>query len=108
MKTVVLESLLTYGIAVIDGVSLRIISASNVILRNLKVQKVLYGAGDAIGLDKATNVWLDHLDLSGDLAAPKYDYDGLLDITHASDWITVSNTYFHEFVRHTLIHRPLA
>jgi len=25
-------------------------------------------------------------------------YDGLLDITHAADWVTVSNTYFHDHV----------
>lgn len=76
-------------------------NASNVILRNLKIERVLYEAGDAISLNAATNVWIDHVDLSGDLTADKYDYDGLLDITHASDWITVSNSYFHDYVSHT-------
>lgn len=54
--------------------------------------------GDAVGLDQATNVWIDHLDLSGDLSAGKDDLDGLLDITHAADYVTVSNTYFHDHV----------
>lgn len=71
-------------------------NASNVILRNLKIQRVSFESGDAISLNLATNVWVDHVDLSGDLAADKDSYDGLLDITHASDWITASNSYFHE------------
>lgn len=82
------------------GVALRVKGASNVILRNLKIENVLYDAGDAIGLDSATNVWIDHVDLSGDLASDKINYDGLLDITHGSDWITVSNSYIHNHVSH--------
>ena len=71
---------------------------NNVILRNLKISGVDADNGDAIGLDNAVNVWVDHCDLSGDLNAGKDDLDGLLDITHASDWVTVSNTYFHNHV----------
>ncbi|KAI9148228.1 putative pectate lyase B [Paramyrothecium foliicola] len=89
--------------SVIRGISLEIKRASNVILRNLKIERVLYEAGDAISLNVATNVWIDHVDASGDLTAPKEDYDGLLDITHASDWITVSNSYFHNHWKATLI-----
>jgi pectate lyase len=70
----------------------------NVILRNLKIAKVDASNGDAIGIDESTNVWVDHCDLSGDLSAGKDDLDGLLDISHAADWITVSNTYFHDHV----------
>lgn len=54
--------------------------------------------GDAVGIDESLNVWIDHLDLSGDLSAGKDDLDGLLDITHAADWVTVSNVYFHDHV----------
>lgn len=68
------------------------------ILRNLRISRVDASNGDAIGLDKALNVWVDHCDLSGDLNVDKDEYDGLLDITHASDWITVTNTYFHDHV----------
>ena len=39
---------------------------SNVIIRNVKVSKVLASAGDAIGIQSASQVWLDHLDLSSD------------------------------------------
>lgn len=37
------------------------------ILRNLKISKVLADTGDAIGLQVATQVWVDHVDLSSDL-----------------------------------------
>ncbi|KAK2797314.1 hypothetical protein FQN51_008580 [Onygenales sp. PD_10] len=90
-------------VTVIEGIGLEIKSASNVILRNLKIERVLYDAGDAISLNVATNVWIDHVDASGDLTANKDDYDGLLDITHASDWITVSNSYFHNHWKASLI-----
>ena len=36
------------------------------ILRNLKISKVLADAGDAIGIQAASNVWVDHCDLSSD------------------------------------------
>lgn len=67
-------------------------------MRNLKIGQVLADNGDAIGIDESTNVWVDHCDLSGDLSAGKDDLDGLLDITHAAEWVTVSNTYLHDHV----------
>lgn len=42
------------------------LSVSNVIIRNIKISKVLASAGDAIGVQSASQVWLDHLDLSSD------------------------------------------
>jgi len=42
------------------------------------VSKVLAEAGDAIGIQEANNVWVDHLDLSSDLDHDKDYYDGLL------------------------------
>jgi pectate lyase len=79
-------------------VGLYVRRVSNVILRNLKIGQVDADNGDAIGIDASSNVWVDHCDLSGDLSAGKDDLDGLLDITHGSEWVTVSNTYFHDHV----------
>ncbi|KAH6988967.1 family 1 polysaccharide lyase [Ilyonectria sp. MPI-CAGE-AT-0026] len=87
----------------ITGVGFYVRRQSNVILRNLKIAKVLAENGDAIGIDESTNVWVDHCDLSGDLSAGKDDLDGLLDISHAADWVTVSNTYFHDHWKGSLI-----
>ena len=52
--------------AVMTGVGLRIKRVSNVIVRNIAVAKVLADNGDAIGIDQSTNVWIDHVDVSGD------------------------------------------
>ncbi|CEL08187.1 Putative Pectate lyase A (Fragment) [Aspergillus calidoustus] len=87
----------------ITGVGFYVRRVSNVILRNLKIGQVDADNGDAIGIDASSNVWVDHCDLSGDLSAGKDDLDGLLDITHGSEWVTVSNTYFHDHWKGSLI-----
>ncbi|KAI1213670.1 polysaccharide lyase family 1 protein [Annulohypoxylon truncatum] len=87
----------------LTGVGLYIRRTSNVIVRNMKIAKVPAENGDAIGIDASSNVWVDHCDLSGDLNSGKDDYDGLVDISHGSEWITVSNTYFHDHWKASLI-----
>jgi len=89
--------------AALQGVGLQVLKNKNVIIRNLKISKVLATAGDAIGLEMAKNVWIDHVDLSSDLDHGKDYYDGLLDITHACDWITVSYSHFHDHYKSSLI-----
>lgn len=59
--------------------------------------------GDAIAINHATNIWVDHLDLSSDRDHDKDFYDGLLDITHAGDYVTVSNTVFHDHWKCSLV-----
>ncbi|KAL3481242.1 putative pectate lyase B [Aspergillus californicus] len=87
----------------LTGIGFYIRRVNNVIMRNLKIGMVDADNGDAIGIDESTNVWIDHCDLSGDLSAGKDDLDGLLDITHAAEWVTVSNTYFHDHWKGSLI-----
>ncbi|TLS26873.1 hypothetical protein PpBr36_04794 [Pyricularia pennisetigena] len=87
----------------LTGVGLYIRRANNVIVRNMKISGVKASNGDAIGIDASTNVWVDHCDLKGDLNAGKDDLDGLLDISHGADFITVSHVYFHEAWKASLI-----
>lgn len=82
----------------LTGVGLYINKVSNVIVRNMKIAKVSADDGDCIGIQASKNVWVDHVDVSGDLNAGKDDYDGLIDITHACEWVTVSNSYIHDHV----------
>ncbi|KAB8290762.1 hypothetical protein EYC80_008399 [Monilinia laxa] len=89
--------------ATLVGVGLYINKSANVIVRNIVSQKVLAGNGDAIGVQASTNVWIDHVDVSSDLSHGKDYYDGLIDITHASDWVTVSNSYLHDHYKVSLI-----
>ncbi|KAJ0119743.1 pectate lyase a [Diaporthe amygdali] len=87
----------------LTGVGLRVKKASNVIIRNVKISKVLADNGDAVTVQASNNVWLDHLDLSSDRDHDKDYYDGLLDVTHGSDYITISNTYLHDHWKASLV-----
>ncbi|KAG9219643.1 hypothetical protein CCMSSC00406_0006035 [Pleurotus cornucopiae] len=89
--------------AVLNGVGLRVINVNNVIIRNIKISKVLASAGDAIGIQAAHQVWIDHLDLSSDRDHDKDFYDGLLDITHGATGVTVTNTKLHDHWKASLV-----
>lgn len=97
-------SILIYPGLELTGFGL-LIKKKNVIVRNLSISKVLADNGDAIGLQTgaATNIWIDHVDLSSDMDHDKDYYDGLLDITHAADYVTVSNTKFHDHFKTSLV-----
>jgi len=83
---------------------LRIKDAHNVIVRNVTIAKApnVNGA-DAITIQSASNVWIDHCDLSSDLTSPKGTYDGLVDTVHGSKNVTVSWTYFHDHYAVSLV-----
>ncbi|KAG9101714.1 hypothetical protein FS749_004181 [Ceratobasidium sp. UAMH 11750] len=85
------------------GVGLRVIDVSNVIIRNLKIIKVLADAGDAIGIQSANRVWVDSVELYSDRDHDKDYYDGLLDITHGSYGISVTNSYLHDHWKASLV-----
>jgi pectate lyase len=89
----------------LTGCGLRIKGVSNVIIRNLVIAKVPAGVGngDAIHIEKATRIWIDHNDLSSDTSHGTDFYDGLLDITHAGDFITVSWNKMHDHIKCSLL-----
>ncbi|XPT04684.1 Pectate lyase [Ascochyta lentis] len=89
--------------ASLTGVGLFIDNSKNVIVQNLKISKVLATNGDAIGIQASTNVWVDHVDVSSDIDHGKDYYDGLIDVTHASEWVTVSNSYIHDHYKASLV-----
>ncbi len=89
----------------LTGCGLKIKGVNNVIVRNLKIAKVLAGNGngDAIHVEKSTHIWIDHNDLSSDTTHGTDYYDGLIDITHAADYITVSWNYEHDHIKCNLL-----
>ncbi|KAF2855636.1 polysaccharide lyase family 1 protein, partial [Plenodomus tracheiphilus IPT5] len=87
----------------LTGIGLTILGQKNVIVRNMKISKVLAAYGDGITIQLSTNVWVDHCDLSGDDTVGKDTYDGLVDLSHAADWVTISNTYLHNHSKGTLV-----
>ncbi|KFA62901.1 hypothetical protein S40285_02239 [Stachybotrys chlorohalonatus IBT 40285] len=87
----------------LTGIGLTVLGQRNVILRNLKISKVLADYGDAITIQLSTNVWVDHCDLAGDREVGKDTYDGLVDLSHAADFVTISHTYFHDHSKGSLV-----
>lgn len=85
------------------GAGFLVKGAKNVIIQNMGFSKVYQDGGDAIAVQKSENVWIDHCDLSSDLSHGKDYYDGLADFSHAADYITVSNTYFHDHYKASLV-----
>ena len=89
----------------LTGIGLKLKGVSNVIVQNLKISKVLAssGNGDAIHVESSNHLFIDHNDLSSDTSHGTDYYDGLLDITHAGDYITVSYNYIHDHIKCSLI-----
>ncbi|WP_069805275.1 pectate lyase family protein [Thermogemmatispora onikobensis] len=88
------------------GISLSLKDVSNVIIRNLSISFVRADgntSGDAIHIEHSQHVWVDHNNLFSDMDHGKDYYDGLVDITHASDYITVSWNRLHDHYKVSLV-----
>jgi pectate lyase len=71
----------------LDGPGLKMYNVSNIIVKNMTI--INSSASDAITIkDRTHHVWIDHCTFS----TPKYD--GLVDITQESDYITISWSKF--------------
>jgi pectate lyase len=89
----------------LTGCGVNVKDVSNVIIRNLNISKVPAGNGngDAIHVDGGTRIWIDHNDLSSDTSHGTDYYDGLVDLTHAADYITVSWNRIHDHIKCSLV-----
>ncbi|WP_160097449.1 pectate lyase family protein [Kibdelosporangium aridum] len=74
----------------ISGTTLNIedMRPANVIIQNMNIRGVR--GNDAIQIESATHVWIDHNTMSSTIENDPDFYDGMLDITHGADYITVS------------------
>ncbi|MFG2025918.1 polysaccharide lyase family 1 protein [Streptomyces sp. NPDC048825] len=84
------------------GGGLRIKEATNVVVRNLNISKPLKPS-DGITVQESTKVWIDHNSFSADRDHDKDYYDGLLDINHGSDHVTVSWNTFKDHFKGSLV-----
>ncbi|KAL2264077.1 hypothetical protein VTK26DRAFT_2571 [Humicola hyalothermophila] len=78
------------------GVGLHFRRQTNLIVRNIISSFVTAENGDALKIEESTNVWVDHCEFHSALVDDKDFYDGLVDSSHGSDFITISHTYFHD------------
>ena len=69
----------------LNGICIDMKNQSNVIFRNITLTK---GREDGIAMRNCHHIWIDHCDLSD-------SYDGLLDFTLGSDYMTCSWTKLH-------------
>ena len=87
----------------ISGTTLNIedMSRANVIIQNMNIRGV--PGTDAIQIENATHIWIDHNTLSSTIEDDPDFYDGLLDCTHACDYVTVSWNIFRNHWKNSLI-----
>ncbi|KAK4109659.1 polysaccharide lyase family 1 protein [Canariomyces notabilis] len=85
------------------GVGLHFRGQSNLIVRNIVSSFVTASNGDALKIEESTNVWVDHCEFFSEQGSDKDYYDGLVDSSHGSDFVTVSHTYFHDHWKASLV-----
>ncbi|MFE5814006.1 polysaccharide lyase family 1 protein [Streptomyces sp. NPDC056479] len=84
------------------GGGLRLKNVTNVVVRNLNISKPV-APSDGITVQASTKVWIDHNSFSADRDHDKDHYDGLLDINHGSDDVTVSWNTFKDHFKGSLV-----
>jgi pectate lyase len=89
----------------LTGLGLSMENVDNVIIQNMNISKVTAasGDGDAVHIQSADHIWVDHNNLSSDMSHGKDFYDGLIDITHAGDYVSVSWNYIHDHFKVSLV-----
>ncbi|WP_231406668.1 polysaccharide lyase family 1 protein [Streptomyces sp. MC1] len=83
------------------GGGLRLKKVGNVVVRNLNIGKAV--KTDALTVQASTKVWIDHNTLSSDREHGKDHYDGLVDISHGSDQVTVAWNVFKDHYKGSLV-----
>ena len=90
------------GIGLQIGWSTASPAVRNVIVRNVTFEKPLAPI-DAVTVQFAKNVWIDHCNFFSDRAHDIDFYDGLLDVTHGADFVTVSWCRFYDHYKTSLV-----
>ncbi|WP_040702061.1 pectate lyase family protein [Nocardiopsis ganjiahuensis] len=88
-----------------DGIGFKVTRSENVVFRNLAVREVSQGEGDALEVtENSSNVWIDHNEFSSEKEGVDKDfYDGLVDIKHGSEYVTVSWNRFEDHWKTSLV-----
>ena len=91
------------GIGFTIGRSSAFGQVSNVIIRNLIMEKPLAPIDKVLVQYGAHHVWIDHNEFFSDLDHGVDFYDGQIDITHGADFVTVSWNVFHDHFKNSLV-----
>lgn len=79
--------------AELAGIGLNISGKQNIIIRNLIIH---HADPDGIAARNSHHIWVDHCDIYSQDEADKEDWDGLVDLTMGSSYLTVSYCYLHD------------
>lgn len=79
--------------AELAGIGLNINGKQNIIIRNLIIH---HADPDGIAARNSHHIWVDHCDVYSQDEADKEDWDGLIDLTVGSSYLTVSYCYIHD------------
>lgn len=79
--------------AELEGIGLDIKNQHNIIIRNLIIH---HADPDGIAARNSHHIWVDHCDVYSQDEANKEDWDGLIDLTIGSSYLTVSYCYLHD------------
>jgi pectate lyase len=87
----------------ISGATLNIEDAdpANVIIQNLNLHGV--EGTDTIQIENASHIWIDHNTMSSTIEDDVDFYDGMIDITHAGDYITISYNIVRDHWKTSLV-----
>ncbi|KAH8834785.1 polysaccharide lyase family 1 protein [Flagelloscypha sp. PMI_526] len=78
-------------VSALTGIGLYIDGKENVIIRNMKISK------------HPTRIWIDHVDLSSDLDHWQTSMTGLIDLTHAVTFTTITSSFLHDHFKGSLV-----
>ncbi|WP_395803598.1 polysaccharide lyase family 1 protein [Daejeonella sp.] len=81
--------------ATLNGVGLALYRVNNIIIKNLKINKVIGGDGITIK-ETSHHIWVDHCEIWQDRNNGWDYYDELLEVTDRSNYVTISNNKFHD------------
>jgi len=81
--------------ATLNGVGLALYRVNNIIIKNLKINKVIGGDGITIK-ETSHHIWVDHCELWQDRTHGWDYYDELMEVTDRSNYVTISNNKFHD------------
>lgn len=79
--------------AELAGIGLDVKNKQNIIIRNLTIH---HADPDAIACRNSHHIWVDHCNVYSQDEADKEDWDGLIDLTSGSSYLTVSYCYVHD------------
>jgi len=81
--------------ATLNGIGLAMYRVNNIIIKNLKINKVVGGDGITIK-ETSHHIWVDHCEFWQDRNNGWDYYDELMEVTDRSNYVTISNNKFHD------------